>query len=120
MKLLLDAHIPAVVARELSSQQCDAAALRTWRDGRYLDSTDDMILRAAQDEGRVLVTYDIHTLPSLLKQWVEDGSPHAGVILISVKTIVPSDVGSLTRALQRLCERSGDQAWDDRTVFLER
>ena len=83
MKLLLDAHIPAAVARELSSQGCDAVALKTWKDGRHLDSEDNTILHAARDEGRLLVTYDVHTIPPLLKQWAEDGLSHSGVLFIS-------------------------------------
>ena len=120
MKILLDAHIPPAVARGLSEQGIDAVALRSWRGGRFLDATDSAILVGAGEEERVFVTYDVHTVPSLLRRWLEDGVDHTGVVLISAKTVPPNDVGTLVHTLLQLCQALQDRPWANRIVFLTR
>lgn len=120
MKILLDAHIPTAVGKGLTERGVDAVALRSWRGGRFLDATDEAILAGAGEEERVFVTYDVHTVPPLLRRWLEDGMGHTGVVLISVKTVPPSDVRRLTQALLQLCKGFQDQPWVDRIVFLTR
>jgi hypothetical protein len=118
IRLLLDAHLPLVVARDLGHAGIDAVAIRDWRGGSYLTAPDDQILSAAAGEDRVLVTYDLRTIPSLLKLWAETGVHHAGVILIDERTIRQYDVGSLVRSLETVVAEHGVEDWHDRVVFL--
>ena len=67
-----------------------------------------------------LVTYDRRTIPILLKGWAEQGLQHSGVIFVDERTIAPSDVGGLVRALAELCVAAGEWDWTDRVVFLKR
>jgi predicted nuclease of predicted toxin-antitoxin system len=78
--------------------------LSEWRDGRHRDAADSEILSAASLEGRVLVTYDVSTIPTLLYEMALAGEDHAGVIFVSVKTVRQDDIGGLANALERLGE----------------
>ena len=120
MKLLLDEHISPAVARGLSGV-VDVAALRDWQAGAYLEAPDSVILQAAAVGGWTLVTYDLRTIPPLLKEWGEQGIAHGGVILVDGRTITQNDVGGLVRALTQLVAASSEDAsWQNRAVFLSR
>lgn len=121
MKLLLDEHISPMVARGLSDVAgLMVAALRDWQGGAYLEAPDVMILHAAAADGWTLVTYDLRTIPALLKDWGEQGITHGGVILVDERTIAQNDIGGLIRALSHLGVSSGAASWDNRIVFLSR
>jgi predicted nuclease of predicted toxin-antitoxin system len=119
MRLLLDAHISPAVARGLQHDRIDALALRDWLEGNYLDASDEVILAAAFADERILVTFDLRTIPRLLKEWAESGQQHAGIILIDERTIRQQDVGGLRRALRRLVEQDNGVAWINRVVYLQ-
>jgi predicted nuclease of predicted toxin-antitoxin system len=120
VRFLLDEHISPAVADALSKAGVDAVALTRWQDGHYREEADDVLLAAAADEGRVLVTYDQRTIPPLLRLWAELARPHGGVVFIDHRTIAPNDIGGLVRALVELDRRLGRLDWTSRTVFLER
>ena len=117
-RFLLDENVDPRVADGLSRRGVDAVALRDWRDGHLLGRSDEEILRAAKQEHRALVTYDVHTVAPLVASIIESRETHAGVVLVSGKTIPPSDVGGLVRALARLAEMFDDL--EGVTLFLER
>ncbi|MSQ14704.1 MAG: hypothetical protein EXR50_02430 [Dehalococcoidia bacterium] len=118
MRLLLDANISPSVAAQLLTGGIDAIALRDWHDGSYRTAADDQVLVDAAVEGRVLVTYDLKTVPLLLKEWPETRPHHGGVVLIDEKTLRPIDVGGILKALQTLVREHADEEWRDRAVFL--
>ncbi len=93
-------------------------ALPDWHDGRYRNAPDDTILQAAALAGRVLVTYDSNTTPSLLKVWFAAGRQHSGVILIDPRTVKPGDVGGLIGALRAAIIQTGDDDWRDVVRYL--
>ena len=118
MRLLLDSHVSPEVARQLLDRCIDAVALPNWLDGTYRSAPDDAVLTAARADGRTLVTYDLLTIPPLLKEWTESGRHHAGVILVDERSLRQSDIGGQLRALLALAVRSGEEPWEDRVVFL--
>lgn len=120
MRLLLDEHVAVAVATGLVTRGYEATALRDWHAGRYLETADEVILRAAHDEALALVTYDLRTIPPLLKRWVEQDIPHSGVIFVDQRTIAPNDVGGLIRALVQLVAAHGGADWRNRVMFLTR
>ncbi len=120
MKLLLDAHISPAVVQAVNTGCVDIVALRDWHTGIYLEADDEIILRAAHDEMRTFVTYDLRTIPPLLKSWAEQGIAHGGVVLVDDRTIAASDIGGIARALSRLVEQLGDSHWENRITYLTR
>ena len=118
MRLLLDAHLAPALAGALTAAGLNTAALRDWQGGAFRSAPDEAVVEAALVDQRVLVTYDLRTIPALLKEWAETGRSHGGVILVDDATIRPAEVGRLQRALLALREQMGDAPWRDRTVFL--
>ncbi len=122
LKLLLDEHVPPTVAAGLRRIQPRLVvfALREWQNGALLGRSDVDILRTAFSERLTLVTYDQKTIRPLLHAFAEEGQTHAGVIFVDEKTIAPSNVGGLVRALSKAAEDRLQQDWTGRTAFLEK
>lgn len=120
MKLLLDEHISPSVARGLSATGIEVAPLRDWQGGAYLEAADDLILQAAHADRWTLVTYDLRTIPPLLKLMAEQGVSHSGVVLVDERSLAQNDIGGLIRALTRLVGSLGSASWENRVVFLSR
>jgi hypothetical protein len=122
LKLLLDEHISPRVARGLrrSTPRITVHALVEWQDGSFLGQDDETCLRAAVALQLTFVTYDRRTIPPLLKSWAETGRSHGGIIFVDEKTIAPSDIGGLVKALAAVAKGSQDWDWTDRILFLRR
>ncbi|HEX8982639.1 MAG TPA: DUF5615 family PIN-like protein [Ktedonobacterales bacterium] len=120
MRLLLDEYISPAVARGLVAASVVAIALRDWRSGAFLEVADDLIIQAAHTDGLTLVTYDLRTIPPLLKSWGEQGVEHGGVIFVDEHTIAQNDIGALIRALARLVAAEDAADWTNRIVYLTR
>lgn len=118
MLLLLDGHFSQDVSRPLRASGIDAFTLDEWHGGQYRDEEDDLILEAAFAEGRTLVTYDEHTIPTILRVWGADGRSHGGVILVNNRTIRQNDFGGQIRALRTLVEERGNEDWRDQVAHL--
>lgn len=120
LKLLLDEHISPQVAKGLRRQNRAVLVycLAEWHAGSFLGQDDVACLRAAAQERLTLVTYDLRTIPSLLKNWAEEGRSHGGVILVDGRTMAPSDIGGLVRSLNLLAREFGELDWADRACFL--
>jgi hypothetical protein len=118
-RLLLDAHVPKSVADGLRSRGAEAISVADWRGGDMRVADDAALLRAAAEDRLVLVTFDLRTIPPLLKEWAETGQHHAGVVLVDDRTLRPDDVGSLVRAMAELTADATSE-WTDRVVFLRR
>jgi len=122
LKLLLDEHVSCAVAEglRLKCPRLKVAGLAEWKGARFLGLSDEAILEEAAAEKMTLVTYDLRTIPPLLKTWVEAGHDHAGVIFVDNRTIPSSDLGGLVRALQKLFREAAKWDWQNRVCFLRR
>ena len=122
LKLLLDEHLSPDIAEGLQ-QKCKnlpVYGLIEWEGGRFLGLADEAILEEAAAQKLTLVTYDLRTIPPLLKTWMEAGHDHGGVIFVDNKTIPSSDFGGLIRALQKLTHDAAKWDWTNRVCFLRR
>jgi len=122
LRLLLDEHVSPDVADGLRRRPKAPAAigLAEWEDGRFLGVSDELTLAAAAEQNLTLVTYDCKTIPPLLKAWAEEGRAHGGVIFVDDKTIAPSDIGGLVRALAELARDLAKADMTDAVIFLRR
>ncbi len=91
-----------------------------WGNGEFLGQPDSTGLQQAALQGLALVTYDRRTIPLLIKTWAEEGRSHGGVIFVDEKTIPPSDIGELVRALGSLWRRTAKWDWTDRVCLVQR
>jgi len=119
---LLDEHIPPAVVEAVQRLHAGASivSLRDWKNGAFLGRGDDEILAAAHTLRFTLVTYDVRTIPSLLKRWAESGIRHGGIIFVDQRTLRPSDMGGLARTLAMVIQRYSARDWTNPLLFLER
>jgi len=122
LKLLLDEHISPDVAIGFRKRNkaVTIVALAEFENGRLIGLSDPDLLSEAARLHLTLVTYDLRTIPPLLKCWAEEARSHGGVIFVDEKTIPPSDFGALIRALQKLALANSFKAWTDEVIFLTR
>ncbi len=117
LKLLLDEHISPTIAVQLRIKRAEIEVL-SLKEWGYLGESDEVILTNAYEEGLTLVTYDVSTIPPLLKSWCEEEKTHGGVIFIDWQTIAPDDFGGLIRALCHVWDKTAEMSWRDRVVYL--
>lgn len=122
MKLLLDEHVPRAVAVGLRRRFPEIAvyALPDWEKGRLRGKPDEEVLMAAIAGRLTLVTYDLQTIPMLLKEWGLEGRDHCGVIFCDARTIPQYAVGRLVKQIAKLYETFRDDDWMNRVEFLEK
>jgi len=122
MRLLLDGHIPRAVGDALCKRYpgLDAQHLAKWRGGDLLASEDADVLLACAEEDRVWVTYDLATVPDLLRRFAEEERDHAGVFLVDDATIPPENIGALATALASLIEEIGEEGTRNIVRFVRR
>jgi hypothetical protein len=121
LKLLLDEHISPTVANGLRRRnRLLVFCMAEWEEGEFLGQQDSACLQQATSQGLTFVTYDRRTIPPLLKAWGEEERKHRGVIFVDEKTISPSDIGGLVRALGDLSRKIARWDWTNRVCFLRR
>lgn len=120
LRLLLDEGISPSVAAALRrrNKEMRVHAMAEWEGGNFIGQEDAACLRAAANRRLTLVTYDRNTISPLLKEWVEEGIAHSGVIFVDEKTISPAETGRLVSALNELAKAPGDWDWTNRVTFL--
>src|SRR6266436_1365086 len=104
LQFLLDEHISPTVAREAAAKcrGMKIVAFMHWRRGGLMGTDDRLFLPEAKLDGLTLVSYDLKTIPPLLKEWAEQGIDHGGVIFVDTKTIAPNNFGALVAALREV------------------
>jgi hypothetical protein len=120
LKLLADEHLSPAIAPTVRrfSPEATIFSFRDWRGGHFLGASDALVLGEAATEGLTLVTFDVRTIPLLLKTWAEQGRDHAGVIFVDRRSYPQNDVGGIGRALAGLWARHRKEAWRNRYFFL--
>ena len=114
MRLLLDAHVSGRrVGRALRARGHDVLALDS--DPALAALSDDEFFALAQAERRIVVTRDVKDFVPLLRGAAEAGRPHAGCILVLLRTNAYGE----TRVLDKLFrEHSRERDWIDRVEFV--
>lgn len=118
LALVLDEHISPAVARMLRERGVDAVSIPQWHSGNLLSAGDDVVLAAAHAEGRILVTFDLATIPDLIGQMVSSGTDHSGVILVSQKSVKSNDFAGLAERLTTLAKTRDASSMTNTADFL--
>jgi hypothetical protein len=120
LKLLLDEGISPAVASGLRRRYrgMTVYAMAEWEGGNFVGQDDTACLREASEQELTLVTYDRGAISPILKEWIEEGIAHGGVIFVDEKSIAPAEIGGLVSALAGLAKAPGDWDWSNRVTFL--
>ena len=108
----------AVAARKLC-RGIRTTTLFEWMEGHFVGAPDGEILREAARQKMTLLSFDLRTIPALLRSWGEQGTAHGGLIFVDEKSIPQSHVGGTARALCELWKVQGDSDWTNRCFFLQ-
>jgi predicted nuclease of predicted toxin-antitoxin system len=121
LSFLLDEQISPLVAEQFTKKRPDINILsaQTWQQGIFRAASDEVLLTAAREAALTLVTYDLRTIPPLLRQWGDLGLSHAGVIFIDHRSIPSNQFGVLIRTLIWLWNAEHQSLWLNRIVFLQ-
>lgn len=110
MKFLLDVHIAkaAVGALHKAAPHVQAEHISQWRGGAFLRAEDAEILATCHVEKRVLITYDLATIPDLLRRWMVEDRPHSGVVFADENTVKPNAPAEVASAIASLAKEIGN------------
>jgi hypothetical protein len=122
LKLLLDEHIwPGMVPLlKRMLQGLDVVSIHDFCSGRLMNCDDGIILRECILAERVLVTFDVNSIPWRLGEMAVDQEDHAGVVFFSAKSCAQNDYAGLARSLVQLVIAESDSDWTNRVVFVSR
>src|SRR5437868_3221456 len=119
LRLLTDGHVPPAVAKAARRLAAlSITPLREWHAGRHLEESDPRLLALAGEERLTIVTYDVNTFPLAVKERLEAGLAHAGVVYVSAR-YRQNDVGALARGLVKLWRAEKTWDWTNRIRFLD-
>lgn len=119
LHLLLDEHISpdVAVAMRRTEPKIQVESLAEWQNGRYVGMPDNIVVAAAHQDGRTIVTYDQVTIVPLIVALGERGESHSGVVFVSHWTIRQNDFGTLARTLVALWRAEHRSQWTDRCMY---
>ena len=95
-----------------------AVSLFDWLDGHFVSASDEEVLREAARHGLTLLSFDLRTIPPLLRAWGERGVDHGGAIFVDRKSFSQNDIGGISKALVELWELQGKLDWKNRCFVL--
>jgi predicted nuclease of predicted toxin-antitoxin system len=113
----VDSQLPRALATALRQRGHDAVHLADWHAGAYRNAADPDLLRLAVPEQRIIITFDLATLPRDAYQFLADGTPFAGVLVLT-HSVGQTDIGAQLAAV--LAELSRRSDWDNCVVYAQR
>ena len=116
MKLMLDVHLDPALADALRRRWPTLDVQSATEPGLAVLS-DPLLLEILDEEGRVLVTRDVNTMPEHVKTRMCAGLTHGGVVFVP-RTMAQADTRHLLRRLIELIEREGHADWRSRVFWL--
>lgn len=117
LKLLLDVHISPEVASALR-RQFSALDVKSIHDTDWAALADEVLLELLDQEGRVLVTRDVNTVPVHCKARLAAGKTFAGVIYADSKKLRQTDQRGLIRRLAEVVKKHGNEDFTCRSGWL--
>ncbi len=120
LKILTDEQIDPdiAVAAKKRCRDLSILSLFDWMDGHFVGASDEEVLRETSRQGLTLLSYDLKTIPTLLRAWGERGVDHAGVIFVDSKSFAQNDISGISKALVDLWDVQGKLNWKNRCFFL--
>ena len=106
----MDVHVAkaAVGALRKAAPHLPVEHISEWQGGALRGAGDDEILAACHAERRMLLTYDLATIPDLLRLWMAEERPHSGVIFADENTVKPNRPADIAAAVAAFAKEIGD------------
>lgn len=119
MRLLLDEHFDYTISNELQRRGIDAIAITKERK-HLVGQDDDVVLRDAAGDRRVVVTNNVRDYVRLIDEFGVRGETHFGVVFTDDETFPRSQagVGLMVRALEALARGRPDDWLLDSCMYL--
>jgi hypothetical protein len=117
IKLLLDVHIAPAVAEALS-REFPGLDVKSIHDTDWGALPDEVLLELLDQEGRVLVTRDVNTVPLHCKARLAAAKTFAGVIYADSKKLRQTDLRGLIRRLAEVVKKHGHEDFMCRSGWL--
>lgn len=120
LQILTDEQIdPEIaIAAKKRCRGTSIISLHHWCNGHFVGASDEEVLREAARQEMTLLTFDLKTVPPLLRVWGERGVDHGGVIFVDSRSFAQNDIGGISKALVQLWELQGKRDWRNRFFFL--
>jgi hypothetical protein len=120
LRILVDEQIDPDVAQAVKKRcrDLEITPLRDWMEGHFVSASDEEVLREAALQGLTLLSFDLRTIPPLLRTWGERGIDHGGVIFVDDKSFAQNDIGGIAKALAEFWALQGKLNWTNRSFFL--
>jgi len=121
LRLLLDEHYNRAIAEDLRRRGIDAMAIQEERPDLE-GQDDDVVLRTATAERRVVVTNNVRDYAPLVEDFGLRGETHFGVIFTDDATFprTRAGIGSIVRALAAFVVGTPGDDLLDSCVYLPR
>lgn len=113
IRFLVDENFNGKIVRGLRAREADVDIVRV-QDTELYGAHDTAVLKWAAAEDRILLTHDIETMTKYAVEFIEQGIPMAGVIL--VRDTLP--IGTVIDDLQAILGASEAHEWENRIDFL--
>lgn len=117
LKLLLDVHIAPEVAPALQ-RQFPGLDVKSIHETDWAALPDEVLLELLDQEGRVLVTRDVNTVPLHCKTRLASGKTFAGVIYADSKRLRQTDRRGFIRRLAEVVKKHGHEDFTCRSGWL--
>ena len=120
MRVLFETHIAKATLDALAkiAPEIEAEHLARWKEGELRNAADADILAACHEDKRVLVTFDLRTIPDLLRHWAAEGRDHSGVVFADADTVKPNRPADVAVALRALADEIGSADTQNMIRFL--
>ena len=113
LRLLADENVKRQLVRGLRRRNPALDIVRA-QDVGLSGADDPTVLEWAAGEGRVLITYDVNTMPDAAYRRVEAGQPMPGMFVIPW----PTSLGLAIEDLLLLADASLPGEWEGQIVYL--
>jgi len=118
LRILTDSHVPPDIALAVRKiVPLSLTPLREWHVGNYLHAEDPQLLQLAWEERLTILIYDVNSFPLHVKDRIESGAQHAGVIYVP-PSFGQNAIGPIARALVKVWKTKGQEDWTNRIHFL--
>ena len=113
MRLLADENFQNDILRGLLRAEPRLDILRV-QDTHLYQAADPLVLEWAAQEGRILLTHDVHTMTRYANERIRDGLPLAGVIEVADD----APIGQAIEQILIVLGASDPEELENRVIFI--